>query len=226
MNARSASAEPRPSADGTVIDPDERVMPTCSRCEQTPIGEYWCSADATFCAECTAHVRAHGPGSAEGGFLRALGYGFATALGCSIGWYAILALTGYELSLLGIAVGFAVGTAVRKGSGGRGGWKYQLLAIVLVYGAIVSSYVPLLLEGAEPAENGLEALIQLVLAFVIAPALPFVAGAENLIGILIIGVGLFEGWKLNKRDDPVFQGPYEMPARAPAEAPRERSRAA
>ena len=45
-----------------------------------------------------------------------------------------------EIGLISILVGYMVGMAVRKGSNGRGGWVYQLLAIFLTYTAISASY--------------------------------------------------------------------------------------
>ncbi|HJS42905.1 MAG TPA: hypothetical protein VJ755_05500, partial [Gemmatimonadales bacterium] len=41
-------------------------------------------------------------------------------------------------------------------------------------------------------------------------AVPFLAGAENLIGILIIGFALFEAWKLNRRADLIVTGPHQV----------------
>ncbi len=55
----------------------------------------------------------------------------------------MLKLTGYEFGLIAILVGYAVGIAVRRGSSGRGGWPYQLLAVGLTYASIVGSYLPL-----------------------------------------------------------------------------------
>ena len=40
----------------------------------------------------------------------------------------------------------AVGKAVNWGAYGRGGWRYQTMAIALTYVAIVSSYVPLIVS--------------------------------------------------------------------------------
>ena len=48
--------------------------------------------------------------------------------------------TGYEIGLVAIVVGLLVGGAVRKGSGARGGWFYQLMAVALTYAAISGSY--------------------------------------------------------------------------------------
>jgi hypothetical protein len=66
-----------------------------------------------------------------------LGLGFGAAvLGAGI-YFGIAALTGYEFGLVAIVVGVLVGSAVRKGSNGRGGWRYQLLAKFLTYTAVV-----------------------------------------------------------------------------------------
>jgi hypothetical protein len=61
-------------------------------------------------------------------------------------------LTGYEFGLIAIVVGFAVGAAVKWGCYGRGGPLYQTLAIVLTYLAIVSTYVPAVIEGLSKAD--------------------------------------------------------------------------
>jgi hypothetical protein len=45
-----------------------------------------------------------------------------------------------EIGLISILVGFMVGAGVRKGSRHRGGWHYQLLAVILTYSAIAASY--------------------------------------------------------------------------------------
>ena len=52
-------------------------------------------------------------------------------------------MTDSEWGLVGIALGLFVGFAVRKGSGGRGGWRYQALAMALTYLSITASHVPI-----------------------------------------------------------------------------------
>jgi hypothetical protein len=44
----------------------------------------------------------------------------------------------------------------------------------------------------------------------LAAALPFLAGIENLIGLFIIGIALFEAWKLNKRVTLDISGPFRV----------------
>lgn len=50
----------------------------------------------------------------------------------------------------------------------------------------------------------------LVLAFGIAMAAPFLAGMENLIGLLIIGFALWEAWKFNARRPLPISGPFQL----------------
>lgn len=43
-------------------------------------------------------------------------------------------------------------------------------------------------------------------------AIPFLAGVKNLLGLLIIGFGLWEAWKLNRRTDLSISGPFQVGA--------------
>jgi hypothetical protein len=156
-------------------------------------------------------------------------------------YYAILVLTGYEVGLVAILVGWFVGQAVHRGAGGRGGWAYQSLAVGLTYFAIVSTYIPMIVKGinekpaaaaaAAPAPStpstdapsapsnvkvqqvslggvalGVGALL------LIAAAAPFLAGFQNILGVLIISFGLYQAWKLNRKVVLAFNGPYAVAA--------------
>ena len=101
------------------------------------------STASVLCERCKMDLElAATQGTRAGRFLRAAVYGVgAGAVGSGI-WYAVRAATGYEVGLIAVAVGFMVGAAVRKGSNGRGGWRYQALAMFLTYASIVSTYVP------------------------------------------------------------------------------------
>ncbi len=57
----------------------------------------------------------------------------------------------------------------------------------------------------------------MLLILAIACAAPFLAGFENIIGIVIIGIGLYEAWKLNRRSTVAITGPHTL-ARPPVEA--------
>jgi hypothetical protein len=53
-------------------------------------------------------------------------------------------------------------------------------------------------------------VVALLLVFGIALASPFLGGFSNIMGILIIGIALYEAWKLNRRV--LVTGPYQMSA--------------
>lgn len=121
---------------------------TCAACQRPITGTYFEINGNVVCPSCRDGVIAQWTqGGSAGRFAKALGLGVLAMVGCSIVWYAVLKLTDSQWGILAVVVGLAVGAAVRKGSNGRGGWRYQALAIFLTYTAIVSSYVPFIIEG-------------------------------------------------------------------------------
>jgi hypothetical protein len=44
----------------------------------------------------------------------------------------------------------------------------------------------------------------------IACAIPFLAGAQNILGLVIIGIALFQAWKINRRVPLEITGPYKI----------------
>ncbi len=120
----------------------------CVVCKQPLSGTYFEVNGKTVCPTCRdrldAELNKYSPGLR---FARALGLGAGAAvIGAGI-YYGISAATGYEFGLVAIVVGLLVGKAVRKGSGGRGGWRYQALAMALTYCAIVATYAPYVFKG-------------------------------------------------------------------------------
>ena len=82
------------------------------------------------------------PDGRLGRVVRATVFGMiGGALGAAA-WYAVSALFNYQLGLIAILVGWLVGTGVSRGSGGRGGLGYQLLAAFIAYASIVTTYIP------------------------------------------------------------------------------------
>lgn len=185
---------------------------TCAFCRQPIHGVYYQVGDKLTCERCRSELEvALAQGSGPARFFRAALYGIgAGALGAGL-WYGVRAITNYEIGFIAILVGFLVGAAVRKGSNGRGGWLYQALAVFLTYTSIVSTYVPYLLRGRAEDANG----TQLVAAFAIAFAAPFLAGFQNLIGIFIIAIGLYEAWKINRRMPIEITGPFRVSSAGP-----------
>jgi hypothetical protein len=129
-------------------------------------------------------------------------------------WFGVRRLTGYEVGLIAVVVGFLVGAGVRAGSGGRGGVGYQILALILTYFAVGVNYIPDVVSAgiAKHDPAGMIAFIA-VFTFMVGP---IVVAFHNLIGALIIGFALWEAWKLNRGKRVKFDGPFSLNGGTPA----------
>jgi len=119
----------------------------CSACDKPVRDTYFMANGAMVCPECRLELLSTAPtGTAFGRLSKAIGFGLVGgAIGAAV-YFLIVKLTGYEVGLVAILVGFLVGAGVKLGSAGRGGFGYQTLAVGLTYLAIVSSYVPLMID--------------------------------------------------------------------------------
>ena len=196
---------------------------SCSVCRRPLSDNYYEVNGQKICATCKDGVVTARSGSPVAAFLRAGVFGLlAGIIGCGI-YYGVLALTGYEVGLIAIAVGLMVGVAVRNGSGHRGGWLYQIMAMVITYGSIVTSYVPSILRefttNADENLRNIPTAVAAVIAWVIAWFAPLLSLPQNLIGVLIIGFGVYQAWKINKRQPLAVTGPYSLLPQSVLEPP-------
>lgn len=219
---------------------ESQPVAACAMCTAALQGEYYEANGEMVCAGCQSQLQSASAnrGTRSSRVLRALGAGGAAALGGAILYWAILAATGYEFGLIAVVVGFGVGKAVHWGSRGKGGWRYQTMAMVLTYLAMVSAYVPLLINeltkepvaveqtadpqlataaSPSPASSDVpvepslgQALYSIGLLVAFICALPFLSGIQNILGIFILGFGLYEAWKLNRRVELVITGPHVL----------------
>ena len=240
---------------------------SCAGCKRRIEGSYYQVNGRVCCAECSRRIEAAwGSGSGVLGFLRALGFGLGAAILGALIYFAVEVVTGYEFGLIAIAVGFLVGHAVKKGAKGRGGLGYQLLAVVLTYSAIVTTYIPPIIKGLKeqalksqngsatatkaqpssstggvptatsataaagsptPASQGqsgtgssataeaehvqpLQLFLGLAALFAFACLAPFPAGVRNFMGWIIIAIGLYQAWKINKPARLDVSGPFAV----------------
>ncbi|HJU43898.1 MAG TPA: hypothetical protein VJ691_13820 [Vicinamibacterales bacterium] len=127
---------------------------TCAVCQRTIADKYFDVNGQPACDRCRLQVarQAETPqGFAV--FGRATLYGLGAAILGAIVYYAVIAITNFEIGLVAIAIGFMVGYAVRTATDNRGGRRFQILAIVLTYWAVGLAYTPFLFQaGAESQE--------------------------------------------------------------------------
>jgi len=133
--------------------------PSCSFCKRPIDDAYYELGGKICCASCRQQVEAAlRGGSSLARVIKALIFGSVAAMAGAALYYAIIRITGYNIGLVAIVVGFMVGGAVRKGTSNRGGRFYQFLALLLAYIAIGLMHVPMLIEHAiktkgEPAQQ-------------------------------------------------------------------------
>ncbi len=138
-------------------EPEESGPPSCDSCNRELSGTYFDVNGVMTCEPCRFKLEELVTGHGFSSFLRALACGVAGgAVGAAL-YYAVLAISGYEVGLLAIVVGFLVGRGVRWGCRSRGGWLYQTIAVLLTYLAIVSCYIPQIIrefwDQAQTIEN-------------------------------------------------------------------------
>ena len=80
--------------------------------------------------------------------------------------------------------------------------------VILTYLAITMQYVPDVVSAMHP--EGVAWLFAGPLIFGLALAAPFLGGLSNLIGIVILGVGLWEAWKLTASSASSLKGPFSV----------------
>lgn len=191
---------------------------TCLQCQQ-PVGEtYYEAAGKTVCERCKRQIEYHlAEGAGFAGFAKALAFGAAGGALGAVAWYAVRALSGYEVGLIAIAVGWLVGRGVNLGTGGRGGVGFQFLAALVTYTSIALQYVPDVWKAINESQQltGGAAVVGFVIAVPLAFAAPFLGLPENIIGLLIIGFGVFQAWRMNARPQVAFSGPYRVAPAAP-----------
>jgi hypothetical protein len=186
----------------------------CSACATGITDRYFQANGQVLCPGCRESLNALSrPEGAAGRAVRAAAFGaIGGALGATV-WYAVSALFHLEVGLIAILVGWLVGNGVAKGSGGRGGIGYQVMAAFIAYASIVTTYIPDFLEAlsARGSEAPMTAANILAL-YPIAFAAPFLAGVQNAIGILIIFFALHQAWTLNGKVTLDIQGPFRLKA--------------
>lgn len=196
----------------------------CANCRRNITSTYYQIGAAHVCPACRDAV--YHAVNTSGKFGRAALFGFGAALVGAVVWYAIRAATGYEIGLVALFIGIIVGMAVRKGSMSAGGRRYQILALILTYISITMANIPEIISAvAKSGESSasaaataassappsaVEFIVALGFLFLLALVSPFLAGFENILGIIIIGFGLYQAWKINTRQDLSIQGPFTV----------------
>lgn len=167
-------------------------------------------------------------------FVRGTLLGVAGAI-LGLALYAGFALaTGWIVGFVALAVGYIVGKAVIFGSGGVGGRRYQVVAVLLTYIAVSMAAVPIAIfqqtkqrsaqlraqasdptTVGEPKRRPLRTLGVLIVIGLASPFLDLSNPAHGVIGLIILFVGIRIAWRLTAGKVVIITGPPNQPAPAP-----------
>ena len=113
----------------------------CAVCKNEVADTYYTVNGAIACPLCREKLgTALTGGSGLARFAKAALFGILASLAGFALYFGVMRITGYEVGLISIVVGVMVGKAVNAGSGSRGGFVYQIMAMFLVYTVVVASY--------------------------------------------------------------------------------------
>jgi hypothetical protein len=141
------------------------------------------------------------PGEETSAYPRALLFGTAAAV-VGLALYATFTIiTHMYLGYVALAVGLMVGKAMMLGSGGEGGPRYQVPAVLLTYAAISLASIPIHLS--EALNQGVtidwaSMSGSLLIGGIAAPFLDLQTGARGIIGLVILFVGLRVAFRLTR----------------------------
>ena len=118
---------------------------TCVACQRSILDKYFDVDGQSVCESCRNEIAQHAETPREWGVLaRACLFGLVAAILGAILYYAVIAITNFEIGIVAIAIGYMVGYGIRMGTRGRGGRRFQVIAVVLTYWAVGLAYMPIL----------------------------------------------------------------------------------
>ncbi|MBI3725483.1 hypothetical protein HY251_16255, partial [bacterium] len=203
-----------------------RAAQVCGLC-RLPMASYCTINDSVAtCERCAYRVRDSILAVTPEKVLKAIAFGLAAAVATSAAWGAIIqAVTvqsgsppGWGYVIASLVMGAAIGTAVRKGSGNRGGLGFQVLAGALTLLAWIYAWAPAMYFSV--LEKNPDAVPALVAGQIFVQTVPLVLTAiaqhAPLMGLFAL-FGVAGAWRRNVLAKLEIKGPFPVePARVSA----------
>jgi hypothetical protein len=120
---------------------------TCSVCNQKISGTYFRINDQMACSACTERLKYSIPKDSHAAFARAVTFGAVAAIAGLVLYAGFGIVTGLMIGYVSLAVGWLVGKAMMKASGGLGGRRYQIVAVLFTYAAVSMAAIPMAIAG-------------------------------------------------------------------------------
>jgi hypothetical protein len=134
--------------------PPGKLAVVCSACHTHIETDYYDINGQICCGRCRTAVEA----AAERPrgiipLITAGVFGLGAGVVGAVLYYALIAIAHLEIGIVAILIGYMVGYSVRRGARGRGGLRFQVLAIALTYLSVALAYTPLAIKGAIDANR-------------------------------------------------------------------------
>lgn len=224
---------------GTAEYADKPGSDLCKSCNQTIAGSYYRINGVLACPSCAQEAERQRPKDSHNAFVRGLLFGGCGALVGLTLYAAFGIITGWMIGYVSLAVGYIVGKAIKMGSRGIGGRRYQIAAVVLTYAAVSMAAVPIGLSQIakdkraqkttqsqrapsqqdapeKPAMGIGAAFVVLALVGLASPFLELQDPVHGVIGLVILLVGIRIAWKLTAGSPMEILGPFTNPSPASA----------
>jgi hypothetical protein len=118
----------------------------CNSCKQAIASEYFRVNGSLACARCVDQLKTQIPKDTHASFVRGLTFGFGGAILGLILYSGFSIITGISIGYVSLAVGWIIAKAIKMGSRGIGGRRYQVAAAALTYAAVSMAAVPIYLS--------------------------------------------------------------------------------
>lgn len=189
---------------------------TCVVCKQPILVQYYSAHGRPVCAGCRNAV-AEQLSRPAGNLPKGILFGIGGAIAGAAVYFGVAAITGAEIALVAIAVGWLVGRAVQLGSGGAGGPPQQVIAATLTYLSLDAAYLAMIVRSRVQG-LGVEVADAISAALRGPPSrwltLPITDNLSQLpwgaIGLLIVVIGISQAWRMNKAVTVQFEGPFPI----------------
>jgi len=206
--------------------------PTCKSCGQPISGAYFQVNGAVTCSNCVRQIKNQMSTDSHAALARGVLFGIGGAILGLVLYVAVALTTGLIIGFVSLAVGYIVGKAVVMGSGGLGGRRYQIAAVLLTYMAVSLAAVPIAISqhmkqrsaqqhaqsgsatANAPKMNPAKAVATLALLGLASPLLALADPAHGIIGLIILFVGIRIAWRIAAGRPVKILGPLNTPAAA------------
>ncbi len=120
----------------------------CKSCNQGITGQYFRVNGALACTRCVDQLKNQIPKDTHALFVRGLAFGFGGAIVGLVLYSGFSIITGIAIGYVSLAVGWIIAKAIKMGSRGIGGRRYQVAAAALTYAAVSMAAIPIYLSQA------------------------------------------------------------------------------